>query len=239
MRLTAVDGQPLLAFRLKGPWNAVIEVDGPAGPDWPPSCAAPNLSVVALQSAADGAARGLRAGRLLILGPASACLGYGMLGGSILALDAVGPRAGLRQQGGLLAIAGPIGPLAAERQCGGTFWASGDQSAIMPLEAAVAAASWLTTSTSPTSPTTPICETPPSASNPGCRTLKTGRVRWNDCGAVPRLSIQRQRFTTRSPTSRGKWGLSPGPESCSHCLGKASWAGCMSPFSGAREREPL
>ncbi len=122
VRLTGVDGQRLLGFRLKGPWNAVIEVDGPAGPELAAEMDAPNLRVVALQNAADGAGRGLRAGRLLILGSVADGLGYSMLGGSILALGGAGARAGLRQQGGLLAISGPVGPLAAERQSGGTFW---------------------------------------------------------------------------------------------------------------------
>lgn len=123
VRLSGVDGQRLLGFRLQGPWNAVIEVEGRAGPELAAEMDAPGLSVVALEGAADGAGRGLAAGRVVVLGPASDGLGYAMLGGSVLALSGAGARAGLRQNGGLIAIAGPVGPLAADRQSGGTFWA--------------------------------------------------------------------------------------------------------------------
>ncbi len=45
---------------------------------------------------------------------------------------------------------------------------------------------------------------------------------------------------TRIAHIRGKRGLAPGPSSRSQCLGKASWAGCLSPFSRAqRDRESL
>jgi glutamate synthase domain-containing protein 3 len=122
VRLTGVDGQRLLGSRLRGPWNAAIEVEGRAGPELAAEMDAPGLSVVALQGAADGAGRGLMAGRIVVLGPASDGLGYAMLDGTILALSGAGARAGLRQKGGLIAISGPVGPLAAERQSGGTFW---------------------------------------------------------------------------------------------------------------------
>lgn len=122
VRLVGVDGQRLLAFRLQGPWNAVIEIDGQAGPELAAELNAPALQVVALQGAADGAGRALSAGRILLLGPAGDALGYGQSGGAILAARGAGARAGLAQNGGLLVIDGPIGPLAADRQSAGLFW---------------------------------------------------------------------------------------------------------------------
>ncbi len=126
VRLTGVDGQRLLAFRLTGSWNAVIEVEGRAGPELAAEMNAPALTVMALQGAADAAGRGLVDGRLVLLGPATDALGYHMIGGTILALAGAGARAGLRQHGGLLAIAGPLGRLAADRQGGGMLWVLGE-----------------------------------------------------------------------------------------------------------------
>ena len=59
VRLEGVEGQRLLVSRLAGAWQAVIEVDGNAGPELAAELDAPGLTVVCRGSAADGAGRGL------------------------------------------------------------------------------------------------------------------------------------------------------------------------------------
>ncbi len=120
VRLAGVERQRLLVEGLRGGWDAVVEVEGPAGPELAAGLDAPRLRVVALGTADDGAGRGLCAGRLLILGGSGDCLGYAQRGGAIVAAGPVGHRAGLDQAGGLLFLAGPVGRLLAERQSGGT-----------------------------------------------------------------------------------------------------------------------
>ena len=68
VRLEGVDGQRLLVSRIAGAWKALIELDGNAGPELAAELDAPDLTVVCRGSAADGAGRGLAAGRLLIGG---------------------------------------------------------------------------------------------------------------------------------------------------------------------------
>jgi glutamate synthase domain-containing protein 3 len=119
VRLSGAEGQRLLAARLSGPWTAVVEIDGAVGPELAAELDAPGLTVVCLGRAADGAGRGLRAGRVLILGDAGDALGYTQEGGAIIAAAGAGPRAGLGQRGGTLLVLGQVGPLAAERQSGG------------------------------------------------------------------------------------------------------------------------
>ncbi len=119
IRLAGVEGQRLLLSGLNGPWNALIEVEGCAGPELAADLEAPGLTVVCLGAVADGAGRDLREGRLLILGEAGDCLGYHQRGGVIVAASRSGHRAGLEQAGGLLLLGGPIGRLGAERQSGG------------------------------------------------------------------------------------------------------------------------
>jgi methylamine---glutamate N-methyltransferase subunit B len=127
VRLAGAEGQRLLVSGLSGAWDAVIEVEGRAGPELAAAMNAPGLTVVCGGPAADGAGRGLRAGRLVIRGDAGPALGYAMEGGTIVALGSVGPRAGLNQRGGLIVALGAVGPLAAERQAGGRFFAFDDQ----------------------------------------------------------------------------------------------------------------
>ncbi len=119
IRLEGVAGQRLLVFRVNGPWNALVELDGHAGPELAAELDAPNLTVVCRGSAADGAGRGLLAGRLLIGGNAGPAVGYFQHGGMIVAAGDAGPRAGLNQQGGDLVLLGKVGALAGERQSGG------------------------------------------------------------------------------------------------------------------------
>ena len=119
VRLEGVDGQRLLVSRIAGAWQALIEVEGNAGPELAAELDAPGLTVVCRGSAADGAGRGLAAGRLLIGGEAGAAIGYFQRGGLIVAVGDVGPRAGLAQCGGDLVLLGKVGALAGERQAGG------------------------------------------------------------------------------------------------------------------------
>jgi len=116
VRLSGVEGQRLLLHGLAGPWDAIVEVEGDAGPELAAELDAPNLLVVCNGDAADGAGRHARGGRLLILGTAGTATAYGLRGGSVVAAQATGPRAGLNLAGGSLVLLGPAGQLAGERQ---------------------------------------------------------------------------------------------------------------------------
>ncbi len=119
VRLEGVAGQRLLVSRIAGDWQALIELDGDAGPELAAELDAPSLTVVCRGSAADGAGRGLKAGRLLIGGVAGPAIGYFLRGGLVVAVGNVGSRAGLNQHGGDLVLLGKVGALAGERQSGG------------------------------------------------------------------------------------------------------------------------
>lgn len=123
IRLTEVEGQRLLASGLRGSWSAVIEVLGNAGPELAAELDAPGVTILCRGSAADGAGRGLRSGRLAIAERSGDALGAGMAGGSIVVRGTTGHRAGLRQRGGLLVLLGPAGRLLADRQSGGLLFA--------------------------------------------------------------------------------------------------------------------
>ena len=123
VRLAGVEGQRLLLHGLAGAWDAVVEVAGDAGPELAAELDAPNLLVVCTGSAADGAGRDARGGRLLILGEAGASTAYGLRGGAVIAARSAGPRAGLNLAGGTLALLGPTGQLVGERQSGGLIYA--------------------------------------------------------------------------------------------------------------------
>ncbi|MDR3633309.1 MAG: glutamate synthase [Isosphaeraceae bacterium] len=127
VRLTGAEGQRLLASGLTGAWQAVVEVEGRAGPELAAALSAPGLTVVCRGPAADGAGRSLRAGTLVILGDCGPALGYGMEGGSFLAWGDAGTRAGLNQRGGVIVVRGTLGQLAGERQQGGLFFAYDDR----------------------------------------------------------------------------------------------------------------
>jgi glutamate synthase domain-containing protein 3 len=122
IRLIGVEKQRLLLARVRGPWNALIEIDGNAGPELAAELDAPGLVVVCHGSAADGAGRGLIDGRLLILGDAGAGAGISQHGGSIVVAGASAERAGLNQSGGSLTLLGEVGTLTGERQAGGTLF---------------------------------------------------------------------------------------------------------------------
>jgi glutamate synthase domain-containing protein 3 len=119
VRLTGVAGHRLLAAGLDGPWQAMVDVEGDAGPELAAAMNAPNLTLRCLGTAADGCGSGFLAGRLLVRGSVGVALGYFQRGGMIVAAGDVGPRAGLCQQGGDLVLLGRTGPLAGERQAGG------------------------------------------------------------------------------------------------------------------------
>jgi hypothetical protein len=125
VRLLGAEGQRLLVSRLRGAWEAVVEVEGHAGPELAAELDAPGLTVVCHGSAADGAARGLKSGFVLVIGDVGAAVGYALRGGTVVVAGQAGPRAGLNQQGGDLVLLGPAGPLAGERQSGGRLFAVG------------------------------------------------------------------------------------------------------------------
>lgn len=125
VRLIGAEGHRLLAFGLKGSWPARIEVEGHAGPELAAELDAPRLVVSLSGSAADGAGRGLKAGRLVIRGGAGPVAGYAQEGGSILIFGDAGPRAGLDQRGGWLVVGGSVDRLAGERQEGGRLVVAG------------------------------------------------------------------------------------------------------------------
>jgi glutamate synthase domain-containing protein 3 len=122
VRLVGAEGQRLLASRIRGAWNALVEVQGRAGPELAAELNAPGLTIVCSEDAADGAGRALRAGRLVILGDAGDAVGYTQEGGTIVVARSAGARAGLGQGGGVLAVFGAAGRLAGERQSGGRLF---------------------------------------------------------------------------------------------------------------------
>jgi methylamine---glutamate N-methyltransferase subunit B len=122
VRLEGAEGQRLLAAGLIGSWNAVVEIAGWTGPEVAANLDAPGLTIVAGGSTADGAGRGLRAGRVLIIGDAGDAVGYAQSGGILVVRGSAGHRAGLAQSGGTLAILGDIGRLAGDRQSGGRLF---------------------------------------------------------------------------------------------------------------------
>ncbi len=124
--LAGVEGQRLLASRLRGGWTAIVEVDGIAGPELAAGMDAPGLTILARKDVADGAGSGLIAGRIVVRGTAGDSLGYAQRGGIILVLGGAGHRAGLLQSGGVLIVAGEVGRLSGDRQAGGcVLYASG------------------------------------------------------------------------------------------------------------------
>jgi len=122
VRLEGVEGQRLLLTGLAGGWDAVVELDGSAGPELAAGLNAPGLLVVCQGDAADGAGSGLFGGRVLIAGDTGAVVGYAQRGGVVVVAGSAGPRAGLNQSGGTLVLLGPAGRLAGERQSGGTLF---------------------------------------------------------------------------------------------------------------------
>jgi glutamate synthase domain-containing protein 3 len=123
VRLAGAEGQRLLLAGLAGSWNAVVEIEGHAGPELAAELDAPGLTVVCRGAAEDGAGRGLRSGRLLILGRAGDAVGYTQTGGSVAVSGPAGHRAGLDMAGGTLLLLGEVGRLAGERQTGGRLFA--------------------------------------------------------------------------------------------------------------------
>jgi methylamine---glutamate N-methyltransferase subunit B len=126
IRLTGAGGQRLLMARLAGPWSAVIEVVGDAGPELAAEMDAPALSIVCRGSVADGGASGLLRGRVLVLGRTGPAFGYSQRGGLAMVVGTAGCRAGLCQLAGDLILIGQAGALAGERQMGGRLLVSAD-----------------------------------------------------------------------------------------------------------------
>jgi|SRR5579864_838873 len=126
VRLVGAAGHRLLAAGLSGSWSAVIEIEGDAGPELAAELDAPGLVVVCRGSSGDGAGRGLKSGRLVILGGAGDALGYTQAGGTVVASGQAGHRPGLDLAGGTLLLLGHAGRLVAERQSGGLIFAYAD-----------------------------------------------------------------------------------------------------------------
>lgn len=122
VRLEGVERQRLLVCQVAGPWQAVVEIDGDAGPELAAEMDAPGLIVVCRGGSADGAGSRLAAGRLVLLQNSGTALGYFQRGGLIVAREDVGPRAGLNQKGGDLVLLGRSGGLTGERQTGGRLF---------------------------------------------------------------------------------------------------------------------
>lgn len=123
VRLAGAEGQRLLLAGLAGAWQAVVEVDGRAGPELAAGLDAPGLTVVCRGPTADGAARGLAGGLVVLCGDTGAAVGYAQRGGAVVVKGDAGPRAGLNQTGGDLLLLGRVGALAGERQAGGRLFA--------------------------------------------------------------------------------------------------------------------
>ena len=87
----------------------MVEVEGHAGPELAAELDAPGLTVVCRGPVADGAARDLRAGRVIILGDAGDALAYSQRGGTVLVAGSSGHRAGLGLAGGSLVMLGQVG----------------------------------------------------------------------------------------------------------------------------------
>jgi methylamine---glutamate N-methyltransferase subunit B len=122
VRLGGVEGQRMLVCGLRGTWNATVDIEGNAGPELAADLDAPHLTVVASGAVGDGAGRGLRSGRLLILQDASDALGYCQCGGTIVVAGTTGSRAGLGMSGGTQLHLGGVGRLAGDRQSGGRIF---------------------------------------------------------------------------------------------------------------------
>jgi glutamate synthase domain-containing protein 3 len=125
--LAGAEGQRLLTAGLAGSWDAVVEIEGNAGPELAAGLDAPGLRIVCHGSAGDGAARGLRAGRVLVRGRAGDAVAYTQAGGCVVVAGPSGPRAGLDLSGGTLILLGAVGRLAGERQSGGRLFAYADR----------------------------------------------------------------------------------------------------------------
>ena len=107
-------------------WSeGTVEVEGRVGPEFAAELNAPGLTVICRGNAADGPGRGLRAGRVLILGDAEVAIGYAQEGGVIVVAGSAGPRAGLGQRGGSLILLSDVGQLVGERQSGGRIYVFG------------------------------------------------------------------------------------------------------------------
>jgi methylamine---glutamate N-methyltransferase subunit B len=126
VRLAGVEGQRLLVSGLTGSWDAIVEIEGTAGPELAAGLDAPGLTVICHGDAADGAGSGLRDGRVVILGTTGSAAGYALRGGTLVVTGHAGPRVGLNQSGGAIVILGATGELAGERQAGGILFARAD-----------------------------------------------------------------------------------------------------------------
>jgi glutamate synthase domain-containing protein 3 len=116
----------LLASGLVGSWEATIEIIGRTGPEAVAGLDAPGLTVLACGPTADGAARGLKAGRVIVVGDAGDGAGYAQSDGLLVITGSAGHRTALAQSGGIIAVLGSVGRLASDRQSGGRLFVAGE-----------------------------------------------------------------------------------------------------------------
>jgi len=122
VELAGVNRQRLLISGLVGQWHASIVVVGNPGPELAAELDAPHLRIHVMGSVADGVARGMKAGRVIVAGQAGDGSGYSLRGGGLLIEGAAGHRTGLMMSGGTIIVRGGVGRLVAERQIGGTIF---------------------------------------------------------------------------------------------------------------------
>ncbi len=125
IRLARCGGQRLLLFGLRGRGDCLIEVEGDVGPEFAAELDAADVRVYVRGSVADGVARGMRSGAVLVAGNAGDVAGYAMAGGTLAIAGWAGRRVGLDMTGGLIAICGGTGGLVGERRRGGTIEVAG------------------------------------------------------------------------------------------------------------------
>ncbi len=125
VRLARCGGQRLLLYGLRSNRGCRIEVEGDVGPEFAAELDAADVRVYVEGSVADGVARGMRNGAVLVAGNAGDVAGYAMAGGTLAIAGSAGHRTGLDMTGGLIAVHRGAGRLAGERRRGGTIQIAG------------------------------------------------------------------------------------------------------------------
>lgn len=125
IHLARCGGQRLLLFGLRGPGGCLIEVEGDVGPEFAAELDAADVRVYVRGSVADGVARGMRSGAVLVAGNAGDVAGYAMAGGTLAIAGSAGRRVGLDMTGGLIAVHRGTGGLVGERRRGGAIEVAG------------------------------------------------------------------------------------------------------------------
>ena len=126
VRLSGAEGHRLLISDLAGSWQAVVEVEGRAGPEFAAGLDAPGVTVVCRGPATDGGAKSPRGESR---SSATRAMPWAMprRAASCSSPGRRVPAAGLNQHGGVLAVLGAVGRLAGDRQAGGRLFAFDDR----------------------------------------------------------------------------------------------------------------